>query len=690
MSVDLNRLTAHLSPQQQADIAKAYHRDAEHSTTAFLYCFFLGTLGIHRFYLGQWRKGFAHLLLPILIAAVVVAGVALNWSPLLVVAVIIPLAVIALVWEIVDLFTIDHEVYTRNLKVAEQLIAASLLADHSVERRADTKLDSMLHATEAQATVAANRDQTAASAESAAVVTSEAKAVAEAAPALVPGNAAVVETIGADTRQGASAAVSSAEYIGTTTTQVSDDPEDTKRTESASQQQPTSWSETERFHAGALEASGAAVAAEEMSAASGGTEDERAADAEATANDFSFDQSLTRGREASAFSVTDSAELMTTMAVADATREEEQATVEEETPLSAQEAEAVTWPDHDPVRFDEPEPDASRGQPSWGEAEVIGGSAALAAESDLVATNSAYSPGVDATDMSQYPGAVESIADIEGSDAAPLYISLPDEPAVAQPFFDVTDSALPGDDFATSGSGEPDDGLVVFIRDQLGAGAGAGDGDGAGAEMAAEAASSETVSSNEPPRASYIPPTVPVITTLGASALEAGSAFSRPEDTESHAGHGETLAEVAGATAFGVAAGAAYEGFTHREDHSHDGLAPAVDKPAPQVQTPRAVESEAPVAEPAPVLPDATADAASAQETTPAEAAHNRKRHIRVVRQVKVGGEVIEEMAAEEYIDEDADPEPVRQRLEAMLRQQASGAIPAVNPADQTGADPEQ
>lgn len=687
MSVDLNRLTAHLSPQQQADIAKAYHREADHSTTAFLYCFFLGTLGMHRFYLGQWRKGFAHLLLPLLVAAVLVAGFALKWSPLLLVAVAIPLVVIALVWEIIDLFTIDHEVYTRNLKLAEQLIAGSLLSDHSVERRADTKLESMLKATEAQAAMAGTHDRISADSASAAVVSEETQAVAEPAPALVPADAAVVETVGSDTRHDASAALSSDEYVATTTTQISDNPDDAKRAEATQEQPSDSWSETERYHAGALESVGAGESTGDVSALGAAVEEESATEAEATANDFSFDQSLTRSHEASPFSVTDSAELMTTMAVAHSTDDERQMSAEEEAPLSAQEAEAATWPDHDPVRFDEPATDDQPSDISWGATAAVVGS-------ELLSDNSASSGGPDATDMSQYPGAVETIADIEGADAAPLYIALPEESVRPQPFFDATDSALPTDESgAADSAGELEDGLVVFIPDQI----------DAGADMSA-AASTEPTSGYEPPAASYIPPTVPVITTLGAAALEGDSspapAFTadqsgpepstwqdapaaEPVASESDASRDETLAEVAGAAAFGVATGAVYESVAHHEDHSSEAASQVSHESAPATPGAPDGQSAAATPEPAPVLPDATAGETTAEAA--AETPHHRKRHIRVVRQVKVGGEVIEEMAAEEYIDEDADPEPVRKRLEAMLRQQAGGAIPAANLPEHPG-----
>src|SRR5262249_59131453 len=52
---------------------------------------------------------------------------------------------------------------------------------------------------------------------------------------------------------------------------------------------------------------------------------------------------------------------------------------------------------------------------------------------------------------------------------------------------------------------------------------------------------------------------------------------------------------------------------------------------------------------------------------------HHGLRHIRVVRQVKIGDDVVEEAVAEAYIDPSEDPEPVRQRLREQLRREAGG-----------------
>src|SRR5260221_14717964 len=94
--------------------------------------------------------------------AVVVLGIALAWPASVIALVAIPLALIAIIWEILDLFRVDTEVHARNLKVAEQLIANSLLADTSVEQSAANRLDSIVPQTYAESTGAAQPEQAAA------------------------------------------------------------------------------------------------------------------------------------------------------------------------------------------------------------------------------------------------------------------------------------------------------------------------------------------------------------------------------------------------------------------------------------------------------------------------------------------------------------------------------------------------
>src|SRR5262245_4718323 len=121
MSVDLNQLAAHLPAPAQAAVKQAYTKRAINSTTVFVLCFFLGWCGAHRFYLGQFGKGFARLLVPLILLAAVVAGIALAWPSSAIALIVVPLALIALVWEILDLFRVDVDVHGRNLALAEEL-----------------------------------------------------------------------------------------------------------------------------------------------------------------------------------------------------------------------------------------------------------------------------------------------------------------------------------------------------------------------------------------------------------------------------------------------------------------------------------------------------------------------------------------------------------------------------------------
>ncbi|HEV7129597.1 MAG TPA: NINE protein [Ktedonobacterales bacterium] len=106
MSVDVSDLSAHLPDTLRRSVRTEYRLRAKSATTAFILCFFLGIFGIHRFYLGQMRQGLLRLVL----------------SPL-----IIP----GLIWEVIDLFHIDHEVYQDNLALAELLIAQAALSTSS-------------------------------------------------------------------------------------------------------------------------------------------------------------------------------------------------------------------------------------------------------------------------------------------------------------------------------------------------------------------------------------------------------------------------------------------------------------------------------------------------------------------------------------------------------------------------------
>ncbi|HEX2349577.1 MAG TPA: NINE protein [Ktedonobacterales bacterium] len=164
MSVDISQLTAKLDPQRQEMIREQYEERATNPTAAFLLCFFLGSAGAHRFYLGEWRVALAHLALFVAGVAALVAGLT-QTLPLteklanhpvgaLLDALGVVLLLVALIWEIIDLGRIDHQVYQRNLLLAEGIIAGNLLADHTVEDQAIQRAEANAARAQAQAQAA--------------------------------------------------------------------------------------------------------------------------------------------------------------------------------------------------------------------------------------------------------------------------------------------------------------------------------------------------------------------------------------------------------------------------------------------------------------------------------------------------------------------------------------------------------
>jgi hypothetical protein len=165
VSVDISQLTARLDQQRQEAVKQQYEERATNPTAAFLLCFFLGSAGAHRFFLREWRAAFGHLAL---FAAGVVALVAglIQTLPLPVNlashplgaaldALGVALLLAALIWEIIDLGHIDHQVYQRNLLLAEGIIAGTLLADHSLIEEARQRLSTTSQKARAQARAAA-------------------------------------------------------------------------------------------------------------------------------------------------------------------------------------------------------------------------------------------------------------------------------------------------------------------------------------------------------------------------------------------------------------------------------------------------------------------------------------------------------------------------------------------------------
>jgi hypothetical protein len=151
VSVNFDEMSAHLDRQRRDDTKKQFEERSTNATAAFLLCFFLGYLGAHRFYLGQWRVGLAHLAVFLLGAASAIAGfftAAPLDAALWVIGGVLILA--SLIWEIIDLGRIDEEIHKRNLLIAEGLIAGALLSDHTILDQAASKLDEAVQAAAAQ------------------------------------------------------------------------------------------------------------------------------------------------------------------------------------------------------------------------------------------------------------------------------------------------------------------------------------------------------------------------------------------------------------------------------------------------------------------------------------------------------------------------------------------------------------
>ena len=144
MAVDFDRMAAHLPADQRKQLSRQYRRSAKNETTAFLSAFFLGIFGVHHFYLGEWARGFAHLIIPVLAAIAVVAGVLGGLPSLPVTIIVVVLLAVGLIWEILDLFKVDDKVRHRNLALAESLIGAGALAESSTLTDAVSRLDSAL------------------------------------------------------------------------------------------------------------------------------------------------------------------------------------------------------------------------------------------------------------------------------------------------------------------------------------------------------------------------------------------------------------------------------------------------------------------------------------------------------------------------------------------------------------------
>lgn len=584
MSVDIARLTAHLSPQQRETIQHDYRRKADGETAAFLYCFFLGIFGAHRFYLHQWGKGFVRLLLPLLAVAAAAGVLTLGLDPTLIVITAGPLLLIALIWMIVDLFRIDAEVAARNLKLAERLIAGALLADSSVERQAAAKLDTVVRETAARAQTTAGGDE-AATERPAAAAAGAGMLTAAAATAGALGVAEVV----AGERDEATLAVSSGAFDSTTLTQVSASPDaETRRHEQP--YEPHTVSTTESSHAEEMVIDRDSVARLAASAAGAGRMDglESLDAGMADVAGLSIDESVTRTQSQSGYSATESVESYRTVGMAEtAQRDELAATMPPALPTTL-EAEATTVPHLPPMTVESP------GNSAIGDAHA----------GALFGIAPRTTP--DVTDLGTPLSAAPLVADVATANALPLTVRLPGASSAEQP---ADLYVLPEPERPSVSSDEallvlePMPGGEPFPRDDL------------------------VDSANAP--------IVPVITA--------------PEwPAQPTPGRGETLAELA---AYATAASAIDE--------------IALRDSAPGMGSTQPMET---------LASDALAATPDVTHHDEIDTAHHAMKRIRVVRQVRVDGQVVEEQAAEEYIELEADPEPIKARLHEQLRLRAEEA----------------
>ncbi|HEV2460866.1 MAG TPA: NINE protein [Ktedonobacterales bacterium] len=600
MSVDLTQLTAHLSPQQQETVRKAYKKQAENETAAFLLCFFLGLFGAHRLYLHQWGRGLLHLVVPVAIAAVIAGGLLTGLNPAIIALVAIPLLIIGLVWMFIDLFRIDTEVAARNLQLAEQLIAQTLLADRSIDAAVQSRLDQLTRE----------------------VSTGSAPAEAAAASVAAAGTVAAID------------------YAATTVTQISAEPEPQQQAETAAPDtSPDNWTTTEHVREPAVstDASPAGMAAPQPAMV----------------------DTVVRSHSESAFSATDSVETYHTVmgeepaaagAAASTANDATYHTVmgedpgapnpapaaNEPAPTPAQ-SEAATWPDHPPIPPIPPiapaDLDAAAGLGA------LGGSAGMA-----------VSGARDATDLAPADAGAAPVADVGTAGATPLRVRLDDAyafdtsqdtpPVVPIPVRPAYDEPEP-----------PADALLTLVPESS-AGVVA-------PELAADA---------------YLPPTVPVYDAAATTPayeppvepVEPGEPMG-PAPTASERTHptGETLAELAG---YGAVAGALAEA-------AHASEEPPV-WPVPDALPDAAAAAAADTTQdlPSPASSSASSSAPApdvVHDTQVTDRPHHMLKRIRVVRQIKMGDQIVEESAAEEYIEPDADPEPVKERLREKLRREA-------------------
>lgn len=103
-------MNANLTNEERLLVNSELERRGKNIVVAYLLLLFIGTLGIHRFYLGLTGSAITQLVLTI-------AG----WATVIILIGFLPLAVVW-VWVIVDLFLIPGIIKNDNQKIEQEII----------------------------------------------------------------------------------------------------------------------------------------------------------------------------------------------------------------------------------------------------------------------------------------------------------------------------------------------------------------------------------------------------------------------------------------------------------------------------------------------------------------------------------------------------------------------------------------
>ncbi len=513
MSVDISQLTARLDPQRQEAVKQQYEERAMNPTAAFLLCFFLGSAGAHRFFLREWRVAFGHLALFVAGVVALVAGliqtlplpVNLASHPLgaALDALGVALLLAALIWEIIDLGHIDHQVYQRNLLLAEGIIAGTLLADHSLIEEARQRLSTTSRKARAQA-------------QAAAVASPAAPTAAPAPAAPVAGIITANEVADARALAEENAGFATISYAEMSRFDISEDP-DQARQANADAAHEGNWSESVTTAETAPDAPPDAAPVTETVTRTHSEDGPRVTD--------SYEVDRVAGPSAAEAAGLGAAALGAGLLGADHTAGFDEPTQPDHAEGAADAASAIHA--YDPS-------DAQPAAPA--EPAAL---AAAAYQSDQAHGYDFADDDIgDVTDASM-PAVVAPPADIAVAHASPAYVQLPDEqPAQDAPLYLIPD--------------EPTTAAYPYAPEPMAA-------EPVAAEPVAAESAYDATPSEEPAAEAYVPPVASVYSSATEAPVAPTPSWDQPTSVqpepqpEPEAAHDDTLAELAG---FGGVAGA--------------------------------------------------------------------------------------------------------------------------------------